>query len=282
MTWVFVCASVSILLSRGHSLTCLSPARQNDAALLALDPNKDKADAIVSEWMGYCLLYECMLETVLVAREKWLKPTAVASPAAGVLLPNRSTLVLAGVCDPKLWASRVDFWDDVYGFNMSCFRDAPFVEPMLDHFHDATLCTETLPWHVLDHETMAVADLDFRRPFKLSVKAASEEGEGKGEGETEKEKETERLLHAMMVSFDCKFEQEDGGEEVWLRTGCADTPTHWKQTLLMIKEPVPLPAAGGCIEGFLTIERNAVNPRELDIVLEITAPVKRTQRFHMS
>ena len=32
----------------------------------------DKVDIIVSEWMGYCLLYEAMLDTVLYARDKWL------------------------------------------------------------------------------------------------------------------------------------------------------------------------------------------------------------------
>lgn len=32
----------------------------------------DKVDIIVSEWMGYCLLYESMLDTVLFARDKWL------------------------------------------------------------------------------------------------------------------------------------------------------------------------------------------------------------------
>ena len=31
-----------------------------------------KADIIISEWMGYCLLYESMLETVCIARDKWL------------------------------------------------------------------------------------------------------------------------------------------------------------------------------------------------------------------
>jgi len=34
----------------------------------------EKVDIIVSEWMGYFLLYESMLDTVLVARDKWLKP----------------------------------------------------------------------------------------------------------------------------------------------------------------------------------------------------------------
>jgi hypothetical protein len=32
----------------------------------------EKVDIIISEWMGYFLLYETMLPTVLVARDKWL------------------------------------------------------------------------------------------------------------------------------------------------------------------------------------------------------------------
>lgn len=32
----------------------------------------DKVDIIISEWMGYCLFYESMLDTVLFARDKWL------------------------------------------------------------------------------------------------------------------------------------------------------------------------------------------------------------------
>lgn len=32
----------------------------------------EKVDIIISEWMGYCLFYESMLDTVLYARDKWL------------------------------------------------------------------------------------------------------------------------------------------------------------------------------------------------------------------
>lgn len=32
----------------------------------------EKVDIIISEWMGYFLLYESMLPTVLLARDKWL------------------------------------------------------------------------------------------------------------------------------------------------------------------------------------------------------------------
>ncbi|XP_006898721.1 PREDICTED: protein arginine N-methyltransferase 1 isoform X4 [Elephantulus edwardii] len=33
----------------------------------------DKVDIVISEWMGYCLFYESMLNTVLYARDKWLE-----------------------------------------------------------------------------------------------------------------------------------------------------------------------------------------------------------------
>lgn len=43
-------------------------------------------DVLVSEWMGYCLLYESMLSSVLYARDKWLKP-------GGSILPDTATIV---------------------------------------------------------------------------------------------------------------------------------------------------------------------------------------------
>ena len=43
-------------------------------------------DVLVSEWMGYCLLYESMLNSVLFARDRWLKP-------GGAILPDTATIV---------------------------------------------------------------------------------------------------------------------------------------------------------------------------------------------
>lgn len=39
-----------------------------------------QVDIIISEWMGYALLYESMLDTVLVARDKWLAPDGIIMP----------------------------------------------------------------------------------------------------------------------------------------------------------------------------------------------------------
>lgn len=40
-------------------------------------------DIIISEWMGYCLFYESMLNTVIYARDKWLVCVFVLSPPIG-------------------------------------------------------------------------------------------------------------------------------------------------------------------------------------------------------
>ncbi len=42
----------------------------------------EAVDVIVSEWMGYCLFYESMLDTVIFARDKWL----VSGRGKGVVL----------------------------------------------------------------------------------------------------------------------------------------------------------------------------------------------------
>lgn len=39
-----------------------------------------KVDVIISEWMGYFLLFENMLNTVLYARDKWLVSHVSLSP----------------------------------------------------------------------------------------------------------------------------------------------------------------------------------------------------------
>lgn len=44
----------------------------------------EKVDIIISEWMGYCLFYESMLNTVIFARDKWLV-SASRCPRVGLL-----------------------------------------------------------------------------------------------------------------------------------------------------------------------------------------------------
>lgn len=71
----------------------------------------DKVYVIISEWMGYFLLFESMLDTVLFARDKWLK-------SAGCVYPDRCTLCLAALGNSQKVQQKLSFWDDVYGENL--------------------------------------------------------------------------------------------------------------------------------------------------------------------
>lgn len=51
-----------------------------------------KVDIILSEWMGYFLLYESMLDTVLYARDHYLV-------TGGLIFPDKATIFMAGIED---------------------------------------------------------------------------------------------------------------------------------------------------------------------------------------
>lgn len=86
----------------------------------------DSVDIIISEWMGYFLLYESMLNTVLYARDKWLKKDT------GVVFPDKAVLYICAVEDEQMKKERIDFWKNVYGFDMSVLGEVALKEPVVD------------------------------------------------------------------------------------------------------------------------------------------------------
>jgi type I protein arginine methyltransferase len=75
---------------------------------VVLPDDIQQVDIIISEWMGYALLYESMLDSVLHARDRFLRP-------GGVMAPSQCKMML-GLCDAsEIYKERIGFWDDVYG-----------------------------------------------------------------------------------------------------------------------------------------------------------------------
>lgn len=83
-------------------------------------------DIIISEWMGYFLLYESMLDCVLWARDKFL------NKETGKMLPDRATMYMAAIEDEVLMKDKTEFWNNVYGVNMSCMSKGLFKDPSVD------------------------------------------------------------------------------------------------------------------------------------------------------
>jgi protein arginine N-methyltransferase 6 len=76
-----------------------------------------KVDVIVSEWMGFYLLHESMLPSVLTARDRWLSPN-------GSILPRKCAIFSSLVNMQGLYDDKVHFWDQVYGFDFSPLKSA--------------------------------------------------------------------------------------------------------------------------------------------------------------
>jgi len=84
-----------------------------------------QVDIIISEWMGYLLLRESMLDSVLIARDRFLKP-------GGAMYPSHATLYLAPVGASKvlqdkksLFEGEIERWETFTG-RMSSWYEADY------------------------------------------------------------------------------------------------------------------------------------------------------------
>lgn len=196
-------------------------------------------DVIISEWMGYFLLFERMLDSVLFARDRWLRP-------GGLLLPARASLHVAAIEDFELEAKRFSWWESVYGFDLSAVGDHCRTEPLIDTFDPEAIVTSTAPVLELDIGAMQVDEQDFGRNFELVVLRTE-------------------TIHALAAWFDVDF---DGDQTTRFTTGPHAPSTHWKQTLFYLPRPLKV-RKGERLKCRIEVHQDARRKRSLRIRLEI-------------
>jgi protein arginine N-methyltransferase 3 len=210
-------------------------------------------DIIVSEWMGYCLLYESMLDSVIYARDKYLAPD-------GLMVPSHATLRIAPLADSDLVASHVDFWRDVYGFNMASMLEKIHDEALTRVVDAKELAAESAAFYELDLHTVSVKDLEFCQPFEMKWKNGFERLEG------------------FIIWFDIFFmrlrsdilpkdldvavAQKKG--IVAFSTGPHSQATHWQQGVLMIKDQQDV-KADDVITGHVAYRKKEGQERSIDV-----------------
>merc|ERR1712018_625689 len=122
-----------------------------------------KVDIIISEWMGYCLFYESMLDTVLFARDKWLADD-------GLMFPDRATLYICAIEDRQYKDDKINWWDDVYGFDMSAIRKVALTEPLVDVVDRNQVVTNNCLIKEIDIQTIKKDEIPFESPFHLQIR----------------------------------------------------------------------------------------------------------------
>ncbi|EJF55863.1 protein arginine N-methyltransferase [Dichomitus squalens] len=248
----------------------------------------DKVDIIVSEWMGYALLYESMLDSVLHARDRFLKD-------GGVMAPSQTKMMFALCEASELFKERIGFWNDVYGFDLSEMGSHVYDDAVVDVVGPDTVVSQPVEVKDLYLGSITPKQLDFSSPFKLVSTS-----------------ERRIKVHAFVLYFDTFFtntgapipddveayvihEGDPILAEVWplggrpyqgrrmstgggltgrpkvtsFSTGPASMPTHWKQTIFFLREPISV-ADGTVVEGMFKCKKSTDNSRELDVEIHFS------------
>lgn len=221
-----------------------------------------KVDIIVSEWMGYCLLFEAMLDSVLWARDKYLATD-------GLMVPSHCSLQVAPIEDQDYLADNVDFWRDVYGFNMTAMMEKIYDDILVRHLLAKNLAAKSAPFLTLPLHTITTPDLSFVKSFSVELSRDID------------------ALDGWVIWFDTFFLTsrdavlpEDARAEIWpsdnkhgvaFTTGPAGKETHWRSGVMLIdrskKAGVAL-KAGTKIEGSVEYKKGKENIRNLEIELK--------------
>ncbi len=202
----------------------------------------EKVDFIVSEWMGFYLLHESMLGSVLAARDKFLKPD-------GIILPRKTSLWASPINLERYCNERFLFWTDVYGFSMNTFisaeAEAMLRSPVITHVDEDMLLSDPQLVKEIDCLTVKPEEVEgFRADLKFLAKK-------------------EGICHGFCFWFDCHFEKG-----VVLSTAPSSPQTHWKQATVMLPEMLAsIPNYRlDCKVGF---QQSAQNKRQYQITLEM-------------
>jgi len=219
---------------------------------ISLPDGIEKVDIIISEWMGYCLFYESMLDTVLYARDKWLRP-------GGLMFPDKATLYICAIEDRQYKDDKINWWDDVYGFDMSAIRKVALTEPLVDVVDRNQVVTNNCLIKEIDIQTIKKDDIPFESPFHLQIRRNDYVQVMAGGGDVTEVK-------ALVTFFNMEF------THCHKRVGFSTAPeapyTHWKQTVFYLEDYLTC-TKGEEIYGVFRLKPNTRNVRDLDIEIDV-------------
>ncbi|KAJ3326360.1 hypothetical protein HDV06_000236 [Boothiomyces sp. JEL0866] len=202
-----------------------------------------KVDTLISEPIGVLLVHERMIESYIVARDRFLKP-------GGAMVPSMGTIYVAPFSDANLWSqtmAKVRFWEqqDFYGVDFSPLakdaKDEVFGQPIVGGF-DARILLSPAHAHAVDFRTVTKEEIqDIIIPFTWVAQYTG-------------------LIHGIGAWFDINL----GG--YILSTAPHAEKTHWHQVRMMLKEPLAVNAFE-TIRGWIRMVANPM--RSYDIKAEI-------------
>lgn len=200
-----------------------------------------QVDIIVSEWMGFYMLHESMLDSVLVARDKFLKPN-------GLMFPSHCTLYASPCALPGLYSE----WDNVYGVKMRSFAQA-----LRSLYLNRPKIMSVQLEDVLAHNVCPIIELNLQhcQPQQLDDITALRYL-------TVVEKSG--IYQGVCFWFDVQFPTVENT----LSTSPSSPQTHWKQTIIVLPTQMEV-EVGDALMFNVQFKRSSPNSRNYSINLEM-------------
>lgn len=245
----------------------------------------EQVDIIISEWMGYFLLRESMLDSVIVARDRFLKPD-------GALYPSHARMFLAPVRSPlsaqrnaefgnamRGWSEFIEDIQEYYGVDMACLSE-DYRKEQKEYYSQTAAWTDIHPSQMLgppalikSYDLKKVTLEELKEPLKSSLSmAVTETGPA----------------DAFAGFFDTQFKgSEENPADFPVTLSTAPDPTgatHWGQQSFLLHPAVEC-MAGDKIECEFEMSRRKENHRLLEIkvshkVVDTSAAVKGERVSH--
>lgn len=226
----------------------------------------EKVDIVLSEWMGTFLLFEFMIDSVLFARDTWLKP-------GGIIWPSNAKLFIAPCSAKKVYDEKVTVWNNQYGFDFTPVLGRAKTEFLDRPLHNYELCKEDCL-----SQAAVLLDINMQTFSRESLEFMSEQFEFViiKDG----------TLHGFCTWFSVLFggvPLTDKSAYDALSTGPDHQRTHWKQNLFLLDDPVVV-YSGNFISGSAILRRNPQYRRHLNVTFDFkifSAKLKGSVIFNM-
>ena len=208
----------------------------------------DKVDVLISEWIGSFLVFESMIDSMIFARNKYLKK----KEEGGCLIPDSANLYLSCVNIDDLYENKISFFENVCGMNMQPLKEIAYNINFVPATSQFFVQAENL---ISNHVLFASFDLWNISPsfyeyletrFELTFKRS-------------------KTLHGFVLWFDIVF-SADGSDKIVLDTSPFCPKTHWKHELMVMEEKDFLEICEGeKVVGIFNLERNKYWRRHYNI-----------------
>eukprot|EP00746_Dinoflagellata_sp_MGD_P167821 gnl/MRDRNA2_/MRDRNA2_98748_c0_seq1.p1 gnl/MRDRNA2_/MRDRNA2_98748_c0~~gnl/MRDRNA2_/MRDRNA2_98748_c0_seq1.p1 ORF type:complete len:367 (+),score=67.85 gnl/MRDRNA2_/MRDRNA2_98748_c0_seq1:73-1173(+) len=216
---------------------------QGDAlSLEKLPDGLEAVDIIVSEWMGYFLMYESRFADVIAARDKWL------CADGGLIFPDRALLHMELVEATHYKEQHYDYFDNVWGFDFSPMRDSAYSEPVVDSFGPNQLMSTSCCVMDLDIYSCTADDCyHMASTFAMTCKRPAK-------------------VQGVLCWFEIRFDSIH--KPISFQTGPLCTATCWKQVGFLMKGAGVPAKAGDRVAGMIAVRKPNPSKRDLEIKVQ--------------